>query len=123
MRVLIIDDEPNIREVLRELLEAHGHSVIEAETWCEASEILESQIIELAIVDGQFPKNSTARCLGDYGPVLCQQARARGARTLLLSANDELVAQERRAGFPALVKPFAVHALLAAIETPVGVAR
>jgi hypothetical protein len=42
---------------------------------------------------------------------------------VLLSGNDDLVEQERRAGFRALKKPFDVRDLLAAVERPTGADR
>ena len=35
-RVMVVDDEPQNRELLRDLLHAHGHSVIEAQDGQEA---------------------------------------------------------------------------------------
>ncbi len=119
-RILLVDDDPAVRALLRHVLEAEGHAVVEAETWCEATALLDSHVIELAIVDGQFPKDTAARTLGDYGPIFCQQARGMGARTILTSANEELVEQEVRAGFPALRKPFTLWALLAAVARAVA---
>lgn len=122
MRILCVDDDAQIRELLRDLLESHGHAVIEAGTLLEGLAILASRMVEVAIVDGAFPKDRTSRCLGAFGPVLTSEARALGVRTLLLSGDDALVEREQRAGFPAMKKPFEIHALLAAIEQPIGAA-
>ncbi len=115
MRILVVDDDASVRALLRQALEAEGHAVVEAETWCEATALLDSHVIELAVVDGRFPKDAASRTVGDYGPVLCQQARGMGARTILLSASDALVEQEARAGYPALQKPVTLRTLLAAV--------
>lgn len=123
MRILICDDEPEIRESLRDLLERHGHAVIEAGTLLEATRLLDSQIIELVLVDGQFPRDYRSGNVGTFGPLLCRQARAMGARTLLLSADDELVQQAHDAGFPAMPKPFDLQAVLDVIEEAVSTSR
>jgi CheY-like chemotaxis protein len=122
-RVLVVDDSAAVRQLLHAVLEAQGHAVVEAETWCEATDILNTRCIELAVVDGQFPRDQTSPCAEAFGPVVCQQARALGARTVLVSGDGDLVDQEARAGFPALRKPFALRAILQAVETPAGGAR
>lgn len=123
MRILIVDDQADLRMVLREACESHGHAVIEAATLLEATRLLDSQIIELVLVDGQFPRDSRSGNVGTFGPLLCRQARAMGARTLLLSADDELVQQAHDAGFPAMPKPFHLQAVLDVIEEAVSQSR
>ena len=51
MRILIVDDETNIRRTLRITLEALGHSVTEAETPIEALQIVGDQPPDVALVD------------------------------------------------------------------------
>ena len=116
MRCLIVDDEPSIRECLREILQLHGHAVIEADTMCEAMAIIQSGTVEVAIVDGRFPKSRIENRLNAWGPVLTHGARERGIRTLLYSAEEELVALERRTGHPALLKPASMEEILAVVE-------
>jgi DNA-binding response OmpR family regulator len=120
MRTLIVDDDPAVRLALRHVLEAAGHAVVEAETWLEAAVLLETRAIELAVVDGRFPKGPGAGEPGPFGPVLCRQARGLGVRTILLSGDDALVAEAVRAGFPALRKPFTLRALTAAVEAAIA---
>src|SRR5215213_7378944 len=43
MRILIVDDEPNIRRTLRTTLEASGHAVEEAATGQDAQGLVEHQ--------------------------------------------------------------------------------
>ena len=123
MRILICDDQPSIRQVLRTLLEGHGHAVAEAGTLLEATMLLDSRLFQVAIIDGQFPMDPSSSVLGTYGPLLCRQARAVGARALLLSGNDDLVAAAEEAGFPAMRKPFSPAAILEAVRTPLAVRR
>jgi DNA-binding NtrC family response regulator len=52
---LIIDDEEEIRWVLRKLLEKNGYSVQEAKNGEEGLRIIESSLIELAILDLKMP--------------------------------------------------------------------
>lgn len=52
--ILIVDDHPEIREILRVLLKSEGYHVIEAENGIEALELL-NQSIDLVILDIMMP--------------------------------------------------------------------
>lgn len=54
--ILVVDDDKNIRFVLREILEGAGYSVFSAKDGEEAFEILAKEYIDLAIVDIMMPK-------------------------------------------------------------------
>lgn len=122
-RILIVDDEPSIVECLRDLLESRGHFVLEAGCLSDAVTIVRSSAIEVAFIDGQFPRNEGDRSVGNFGPLLAKQARTLGVRTILVSADLDLVEAERRAGFEALGKPFGLQDILAAANEPAGVCR
>ena len=120
MRILVVDDDASIRKLLRDVLGMHGHAVIEADTLREGAAILEARMVELAVIDGQVPKDRQSRTAEAFGPALCQQARAMGVRTILMSAEDELIDGELRAGHAALLKPFSLQAILTAVAPPAG---
>jgi DNA-binding response OmpR family regulator len=54
--ILVVDDDKNIRFVLKEILEGAGYSVFAAEDGEAAFEILAKEYIDLAIVDIMMPK-------------------------------------------------------------------
>ncbi len=54
--ILIVDDDKNIRFVLKEILEANGYTAFTAKDADEALSILESEHIDLAVVDIMMPK-------------------------------------------------------------------
>lgn len=54
-KILIVDDEPNIRKGLRAILARDGHEVRDVSTAEEALEALETFAIEVAIVDIRMP--------------------------------------------------------------------
>ena len=120
MRILVVDDDASIRKLLRDVLEMHGHAVIEADTLREGAAILEARVVELAVIDGRVPKDRQSRTVEAFGPALAQRARALGVRTILMSAQDELIDGELRAGHAALLKPFSLQAILAAVAPPAG---
>jgi diguanylate cyclase (GGDEF)-like protein len=56
LRVLVVDDEPDIRDVLRITLEAEKYEVIEAENGEEAIKIIAQKTPDLVLVDYKMPK-------------------------------------------------------------------
>ncbi|MEP6729313.1 MAG: response regulator [bacterium] len=54
-RVLVVDDEPSIREVQRRLLVRAGYEVVVAASGSDARQILESQSVDLVISDLRMP--------------------------------------------------------------------
>ena len=55
IQVLVIDDEPSIRESLSEFLEIYGFKVTEAESGEDGLKILEQKKHNIAIVDLRLP--------------------------------------------------------------------
>ena len=55
-QILVVDDDKNIRFVLKEILEGAGYSVFSAADGEEAFEVLAKEYIDLAIVDIMMPK-------------------------------------------------------------------
>jgi two-component system response regulator PilR (NtrC family) len=58
MRVLILEDEGSLREILSFILEDFGYKVDEAETLKEAIKKIESEEYELALIDLRLPDGS-----------------------------------------------------------------
>lgn len=55
VRILVVDDEPNLRALLRIMLEGEGYSVCEAATYREASDALAREEFDVAICDIFLP--------------------------------------------------------------------
>lgn len=110
--ILVADDDPHIRELLRFYLEKEGYQVMAATDGEEASRLLEKQQIHLAVVDIMMP--------GKNGLVLCREIRnAYDIPVILLTAKGEVLDKER--GFLAgtddyLTKPFEPTELLYRIK-------
>jgi DNA-binding response OmpR family regulator len=54
--VLIIDDEPEVRSLLRCILEAHGFRVIEAENGRLGQEYAEREMVDVVVTDLVMPE-------------------------------------------------------------------
>ncbi len=103
MRILLIEDDPVLRGVLRASLADAGHRVDEAGTLSDAQLFWQLQPFDAVLLDLNLPDGSGLQAL--------REARRRGDRTpvLVLSANDRT--SERIAGLDAgaddyLGKPF-----------------
>jgi len=81
-RVLIVDDETNIREVVGRYLEREGYLVATAEDGAAALRLVETQPPDLIILDLMLPRVD--------GLEVCRQIRAHSAvPIIMLTARDE----------------------------------
>ena len=113
--ILVVDDEPVIREVLRASLAAEGYEVHSAENGPEALELLEQEAIDLVLLDVMMPRMSGYEVcrsirqnhdLEDL-PVIFLTARSRPADRLTgfsEGANDYLAKPVARGELVARVK-------------------
>jgi NtrC-family two-component system response regulator AlgB len=103
MRVLIVDDEPNIRRALRIALEADGHSVVEASTKTEALARLAKSPSDVALTDLRLGTDSG---LDLIEPLLAQ---APNLAIIVITAHatiETAVEAIRRGAIDYLPKPF-----------------
>ncbi len=113
MRILIADDEPSIRFVLREALEAEGHQVRDVEDGDEAASALSSGGFDLAFLDIRMP--------GRTGLELLDQLRATASNTavVIITAQNTMnnaVEAMKRGALDYLVKPFSLAEVSALAE-------
>ncbi len=54
--VLVVDDEPDLRFLMRKLLERNGHHVLEASNGAHALDALEGQSVEVVVTDLEMPR-------------------------------------------------------------------
>lgn len=111
-RILVVDDDPNIRELVRLFLEHEGIDVVEASNGCEALAKLESARADMVILDIMMPQMD--------GWELCRTLRAAGETpVLMLSAKGET--GQKIKGFDLgaddyMVKPFEPLELVARVK-------
>ncbi len=114
LRVLVIDDSPDIRDTLRDLLESCGHEVAVAEDGVRGVEVALAVRPDVALVDIGLPG------LDGYGVARSLRARegASGPRLIALTGYGQPDDRRRalEAGFDAhLVKPVYMDALTRAL--------
>lgn len=122
--VLIVDDHPLVREVVRTILESRGYDVTTAKDGAEALESLQNGAPVVAVVDVDMP--------GPNGVEVCaalRQAALDGGRTLpvwLMTGVERpgLVARAKLAGaLGVLAKPFTSDQLVKSLENALGRSR
>jgi hypothetical protein len=110
--ILLVDDEPRVRSMIREVLEMGGYHVIEAGNAEEASQA-ETRVpgpIHLLLTDVMMP--------GLPGPDLARRLRPRRPRmkVIYMTAFSLVDIEHQRIeldpGVPILAKPFGVDALI-----------
>jgi len=122
-KILVVDDEPSIREVVGLYLRRDGHDVISATDGEEALEVFRESEPDLVVLDLMLPKMS--------GLEVCRRMRAdRRVPLIMLTARGE--EEERIVGLSLgaddyVVKPFSprelaarVAAVLRRVEEPSG---
>ncbi len=112
-RVLIADDEPSIRFVLRETLESAGHAVTDVANGEDALRALAEASFDIALFDIRMP--------GVSGLDLLERARTLGsdvAIVIITAQNtfENAVEAMKRGAFDYLVKPFGTQEVLALVE-------
>ncbi|CAF1840109.1 heme response regulator HssR [Bacillus subtilis subsp. subtilis] len=112
INILIVDDDEHILELLRHYLQVEGFGVFEAFDGEEASSILATKQVHLAVVDVMMPNKD--------GFQLCEEIRKYyDFPVIMLTAKDQLIDKEK--GFSAgtddyLTKPFEPKELMFRIK-------
>ncbi|MDH5306739.1 MAG: sigma-54 dependent transcriptional regulator, partial [Myxococcales bacterium] len=112
-RVLVADDEPSIRFVLREILEESGCEVVEAGSGTEALEALTHSDFHLAFLDIRMP--------GRSGLELLDHVRSAGGGTAIVIITAQNTFQNaieamKRGALDYLVKPFGIDEVRAIVR-------
>ncbi len=113
MHILIVDDEPTIRQTLRVALEAIGHEVSEAVTGTLALRSIERRPVDMALVDLRLGLESG---LDFIGPMLDRLPRLAIVVITAHASVDTAVDAMRRGAFDYLPKPFTPGQVRAVIE-------
>ncbi|MEX1207895.1 MAG: response regulator transcription factor [Acidimicrobiia bacterium] len=118
-RVLVVDDEPKIREMLRRYLSADGFEVTEASDGADALGIVESVRPDVVILDVRLPSR-------DGFEVLAELRRTSSAYVIMLTARAEEV--DRLLGLSLgaddyVTKPFSPREVVARVKAVLRRAR
>jgi two-component system, OmpR family, KDP operon response regulator KdpE len=110
--ILIVDDEPQIRRVMRTTLTAEGYAVIEARDGAEALEKLGSERPDLVLLDMNMPVLD--------GSQACREIRSGSEVPIIMltvrSAEKDKVRALDAGADDYVVKPFSIQELLARVR-------
>lgn len=110
--ILVVDDEPQIRRVLRSTLSARGYVITEAKTGEEALEWLRKDPPDLVLLDMNMP--------GMGGIEACREIRRSSDAPIIMltvrNAERDKVAALDAGADDYVVKPFGIEELLARIR-------
>jgi two-component system KDP operon response regulator KdpE len=111
-KVLVVDDDPQIRRVMKATLVGHGYEVIEARTGEEALEKIPGEMPNLVLLDMNMP--------GMGGLETCRSLRAGSDIPVIIlsvrnSEKDKVAALDAGAD-DYVTKPFSIEELLARIR-------
>ena len=110
--ILVVDDEPQIRRVMRATLTAQGYAIVEARDGQEALEKLRSERPDLVILDMNMPVMD--------GLEACREIRAGSNVPIIMltvrSAEKDKVRALDAGADDYVVKPFGIQELLARIR-------
>ena len=115
-RILVIDDEAQIRAMLREGLELHGHEVVEASNGEEGVRIYGRQRADLVITDILMPEKEGLECIQELrrlDPAARVIAISGGTR---LKPMDVLDVAKRLGARRTFWKPFDLVRVIAAVQ-------
>lgn len=112
-RILVVDDEPGIRALLRRILEREGHEVAEATEGADALRQIERDGFDVVITDMHMPDLD--------GLQLTRALRnVRNAPAIIAMSGNDVAMTFRMAGIlgaqTTLAKPFTAAEVLAVVE-------
>ena len=105
-RILVVDDEPSVRQLVAGALRRRGFEVIEAEDGIQALTAIDEPGLALMLSDVEMP--------GMDGFSLAEIVRSRRPECGILLMSGRIL-EDRASGYPFLQKPFMPSRLMASI--------
>ncbi|HEX4994834.1 MAG TPA: response regulator [Methylomirabilota bacterium] len=106
--ILVVDDEPEVRALVREMLTLHGYNVIDTGDPVEARRIAEAQPIHLLLTDVVMPIMN--------GLELAKRVEASSPTTKIVLMSGYSTAAVKGSGRPLISKPFRTSDLVTTIR-------
>jgi DNA-binding response OmpR family regulator len=112
--VLVADDEPAIRELIRTVLERHGHRVLEAGSATEIFQALDTERPDVLLLDVHLGTDDGLA----IGTGLRQERQYAALKIVFMSGTAErreMIRLSELWNVPILMKPFELEALVEAV--------
>ncbi|MBX6332305.1 MAG: sigma-54-dependent Fis family transcriptional regulator, partial [Gemmatimonadaceae bacterium] len=113
MKILIVDDEPGLRQTLSRILGAEGYANVTAADGEEALAILAAEPIDIVLCDLRMPRMSGLEFLDRF--------HAQGANALVIAMSaygdaDQAIAAMQRGAYDYIQKPFRAEELILCVR-------
>jgi two-component system response regulator AtoC len=113
VRILIVDDEPGLRQTLSRILGAEGYSTVTASHGDEALELTANGPVDLVLCDLRMPKMGGLEFIDRY--------QAQGGRALVVAMSaygdaDTAIAAIQRGAYDYIQKPFRAEELILCVR-------
>jgi two-component system, OmpR family, response regulator len=105
--ILVVEDDPDVRQTVVEFLGALGHEVLSARSSAEARALLGQRSVHLLLADCVMQ--------GEPGPSLAEHARSLGIPVILTSGHPDYLETAAASSVGVLQKPFRLEALAAQV--------
>lgn len=116
-KILVVDDEPSMRELLQLHLSNRGYDVQSAEDAIVAGHLILKQKPDLLIIDVQMPYMNGYEFVG----ALKSDPQTRDIPVVFLTTDDNVASQAKRLGAAAyLQKPLTADRLIEVVDLFVG---
>jgi CheY-like chemotaxis protein len=117
MRVLIVDDDPGMRDILTIFMDRAGHDAVTAEDGFKALDLLDKSNYDVVITDGFMPEMT--------GFALCRVVRDRFPHVLVigLTGSSQLQEFEKAGAHACYYKPVTFSVINQAMETHFSVKK
>jgi DNA-binding NtrC family response regulator len=113
-KILVIDDEMGIRELLSEILDDEGHEIVLAENAAHARPLYDTHSLDLVLLDIWMPDTDGMSLLREWtcaAPLKCPVIMMSGHASI-----DTAVEAQALGAVGFLEKPITMHKLLAAVH-------
>jgi DNA-binding response OmpR family regulator len=111
-RILLVEDHPDVRVLLENVLVGAGYVLDVAETVAAARKFLAAKAYVLIVADGGLPDGT--------GIEVADEAAAAGVKMLLIFGNVSLFDKQNPQRYEYLTKPVRVSELLTTVQRLVG---
>lgn len=114
-RILVVDDEPCIQQLLQDILQDEGYSVLRANGGRRMLELLQTEVPDLILLDVMMPDGNGEEALR----LMQEQSQLRDIPVIMMSAGVSRH-QLKEASGAFLGKPFELEVLLQVIHDTIG---
>jgi DNA-binding response OmpR family regulator len=112
-RVLVVDDQADICELIREVLEAEGCTVSTAANGRNALKLLQSEPFDVAVIDALLPH-------GVSGRRVAEEATSAGVPIIMITGSLTMREDLEGSPYTVLMKPFRMSQLTSEIRRVIG---